>query len=66
MHDRHRDAAGLRWWSTYEAVWINVTLFERAASQLRVQSVRALSLEDPTVIEAADFFGLRERESVRQ
>jgi hypothetical protein len=36
-----------------------VTLFDRAASQLRVRSVRALSLEDPTVIEAADVFGLR-------
>jgi RES domain len=59
LHDRHRDAVGLRWWSTYEAMWINVTLFERAASQLRVGSVRALSLEDPAVVEAADFFGLR-------
>jgi hypothetical protein len=59
LHDRHRDAAGLRWWSTYEAMWINVTLFERAASQLHVGSVRALSLEDPAVVEAADFFGLR-------
>jgi hypothetical protein len=59
LHDRHRDAAGLRWWSTYEAMWINVTLFERAAPQVRVRSVRALSLEDPTVVEASDFFGLR-------
>jgi hypothetical protein len=59
LHDRHRKAAGLRWWSTYEALWINVTLFDRAASLVRVRSVRALSLQDPTVIEAADFFGLR-------
>jgi hypothetical protein len=59
LHERHRDAAGLRWWSTYEAMWINVTMFERAASQLRVRSLRALSLEHPTVVEAADFFGLR-------
>lgn len=59
LHDRHRKAAGLRWWSTYEAVWINVTLFERAASRVRVRAVRALTTDDPTVVEAADFFGLR-------
>ena len=59
LHDGHPKAGGLRWWSVYEGVWINVTLFERAASQLRVGSVRALSLEDPAVVEAADFFGLR-------
>jgi hypothetical protein len=59
LHDRRSQAAGLRWWSTYESAWINVTLFDRAASRLRVRSVRALSLEDPAVVEAADFFGLR-------
>jgi hypothetical protein len=59
LYDRHRQAAGVRWWSTYEGAWINVTLFDRAIGQLRVQSVRALSLEDPVVTEAADFFGLR-------
>jgi hypothetical protein len=59
LHDRPPRAAGLRWWSTYEAAWINVTLFDRAASQVRVRSVRALSLDDPTVLDAADFFGLR-------
>ena len=59
LHDRYRNAAGLRWWSTYEAVWINVTLFDRALSRLRVRSIRALRLDDPAVAEAADFFGLR-------
>lgn len=59
LHDRHPNAAGVRWWSTYESIWINVTLFERAASQLQVRSVRALTIDDPTVIAAADLFGLR-------
>jgi hypothetical protein len=59
LHDRHPNADGLRWWSTYEAQWINVTLFERAAPRLRVRSVRALGVEDPLVSEAAAFFGLR-------
>lgn len=59
LHDRHRHALGLRWWSTYEATWINVTLFDRAASRLRLRSVRALTLDDPVIVEGADFFGLR-------
>jgi hypothetical protein len=59
LHDRHPQSKGLRWWSTYEAAWINVTLFDRAASLLRVRSVRALDVDDPVVVEAADFFGLR-------
>jgi hypothetical protein len=59
LHDRHPRSAGLRWWSTYEALWINVTVFDRAAPQLGVRSVRALGVDDPTVVEAADFFGLR-------
>ena len=59
LHDRHPASAGLRWWSNHEAVWINVTLFDRAASQVRRRSVRALRIDDPTVVEAADFFGLR-------
>jgi hypothetical protein len=59
LHDRHPAAAGLRWWSVHEAGWTNVTLFDRAASRLRVRSVRALSVDDPIVVEAADYFGLR-------
>ena len=59
LHAGHPAAAGLQWWSTYEALWMNVTLFDRAATKLRVRSVRALTLDDPAVIEAADLFGLR-------
>jgi hypothetical protein len=59
LNQRRPQAAGLRWWSTFEASWINVTLFDRASSLLTVRSVRALTLADPIVVEAADFFGLR-------
>lgn len=59
LFDQHPTAAGLRWWSMFEATWINVTLFDRAASRLRVGSVRTLTIADPLVGEAADFFGLR-------
>ncbi len=58
LHARHPRAAGLQWWSSYEALWMNVTLFDRARAQVRVESVRALAAEDPAVVEAADFFGL--------
>lgn len=59
LHGTHRQAAGLRWWSTFEASWMHVTLFERARRQLRVGSLRGLTMADPAVLEAADFFGMR-------
>lgn len=61
LYERHRRLAGLRWWSTYEALWVNVTLFDRAARSLRVQTVRALTLDDPAVVEAAQRFALQVR-----
>jgi hypothetical protein len=59
LYDRHPDAAGLRWWSTFESQWLNVTVFDRAASALRLVSVRALAVEDEEVASAADLLGLR-------
>lgn len=53
------EAGGLRWWSTYESQWTNVSLFDRAARKLHVEHVRALTLDDPAVEQAADHFGLR-------
>ena len=38
---------------------MNVTVFDRAAARLRLVSVRPLTVVDPAVVEAADFFGLR-------
>jgi hypothetical protein len=58
-HDANARADGLRWWSTYEGMWANLTLFDRAASKLSVSSVRALSTSDDVVMQAADFLGLR-------
>jgi hypothetical protein len=59
LYERHPGAAGIRWWSTYEALWANVTVFDRAVPKLRVESLRVLTIDDPDVIEAADFFALR-------
>ena len=61
LHDASARTAGLRWWSTYEAQWINVTLFERAAPSLRIGDVRPLALGDRDVLEAAEFLGLTRR-----
>jgi RES domain len=58
LHERHPDAAGLRWWSALEPRWANVTLFDRAAGELAVEDVRALALTDEVVGEAAAFLGL--------
>jgi hypothetical protein len=59
IFDHHRNAAGVRWWSTYESQWINVTLFDRAARDLRLVDVRPLGLDDEAVVAAADLLGLR-------
>lgn len=59
LYGRHPTAAGVRWWSTWEALWTNVTLFDRAAPILRLIVARELTLEHPMLLEAADRFGLR-------
>ena len=59
LHRRHPRAAGLRWWSTLESLWENLTLFDRAGEALEVESQRTLDRTDPLVAEAATFLGLR-------
>lgn len=58
VHAAHPDAIAIRWWSTLEASWINWTLFERAAGELRLGALVELELDDPVVLEAADLLGL--------
>lgn len=55
---RHAQAAGMRWWSTIEALWPNVTLFDRAGDLLAVEDVQVLELGDDVVVEAADYLGI--------
>ncbi len=59
LYRAHRDAAGLRWWSSWEALWAHVTVFDRSARSLTLVDVQALTIETPIVLEAAEFFGLR-------
>ena len=58
LFDRHDGVAGLRWWSTFEALWANVTLFDRAAGALKLVDVRRLALGDAALSEAADVLGI--------
>ena len=59
LFTRHPDALGMRWWSTFESQWPNVTLFDRASSDLVVKETTPLALTDEVVEEAAAFLGLR-------
>jgi hypothetical protein len=59
LRDRHRVAVGLRWWSSFEARWTNVTLYDRARDRLGVEELRPLRLDDEVAQEAARHLGLR-------
>lgn len=58
LFQRRPEASGVRWWSTFESQWPNVTLFDRAAGSLEVEDVRSLELGDEVVEDAARFLGL--------
>jgi hypothetical protein len=59
LHNDRLEATGLRWWSVFESLWANLTLFDRIGEQLRLLDVRTLTPEDAVLAEAADFLGLR-------
>jgi hypothetical protein len=40
-------------------MWMNVTVFDRAAPSLRLIGAGELTLGHPALLEAADLFGLR-------
>ena len=58
LFETHRRATGLRWWSTIEASWINVTIFDRARRRLRMRSVELLGADHEAVRGAAAELGL--------
>jgi hypothetical protein len=58
LFEAHRRATGLRWWSTIEASWINVTVFDRARRRLRLRSVELLSPDHEAVRAATVELGL--------
>ena len=58
LFEAHDDAAGLRWWSSLESLWINLTLFDRAERLVAAGEVESLSPESEPVREAAVVLGL--------
>ena len=58
LFEAHPAAAGLRWWSTLEASWINVTLFDRAAPALSAGRPSPLDVGAEDVRAAARLLGL--------
>jgi RES domain len=63
LFDEHPHAIGLRWWSTLEAGLANVTLYDRAASRLKILAVDRLTLAHPAVRDAAELLGLALRDT---
>ena len=61
LFNAHPELVGLRWWSTIEASLINLTLFDRIVSGLKVLDVASLTLDHPAVHEAAELLGLVSR-----
>lgn len=59
VFDSDANCGGLRWWSTLEASWINVTLFaERVAEDLAVDPPAVLTTGTHAVIDACGALGL--------
>lgn len=58
LYEEDPTSVGIRWWSTIEASLLNVTLFDRALSHLRVVEVVEVALTDSAVREAAELLGL--------
>jgi RES domain len=55
----HRQGAdGIRWWSTFESLWRNATVFDHTVQRLRLAAVCGVGLEDPAVREAVEFLGI--------
>jgi hypothetical protein len=58
LFDETPATVGLRWWSTLESSLINLTLFDRAAPNLRLVDIERLTVEHAAVVEAAELLGL--------
>jgi hypothetical protein len=61
LFGRHDELGALLWWSTLEASWRNVTLFDRTAGMLSLIACEQLDVEHDLVAQAAAVLGLRLR-----
>ncbi len=58
LFDEHPDAVGLRWWSTLEASFANLTLYDRAAASMGLDGVEPLTIAHAATRDAAEMLGL--------
>jgi RES domain len=58
LFEDHPTAVGLRWWSTLEASFANLTLYDRALPDLSLIDLEPLTLDHSSTREAADLLGL--------
>jgi RES domain len=58
LFDEDPEAVGLRWWSTLEAGFANLTLYDRAAQSLSLDGVEPLTLAHAAMRDAAEMLGL--------
>jgi len=58
LYRRRSRVAGIAWWSTFESLWANVTVFDRARRYLEPLEIRELNVTDEAVLEAASFLGI--------
>lgn len=60
IHEQHR-WAGVRWWSYYDPRWYSYVIWELTALTLQPDTIRALSIDDPAVLEASRVLRRRRR-----
>jgi hypothetical protein len=58
LYTGHPRVAALRWWSIFESLWANLTVFDRAGTSLRLLDVRALAPDDGAVAGAVEHLGM--------
>lgn len=51
-------ADGIRWWSTFESLWTNVTVFDRGLRHVRLLGVGALAPAEGVAREALELLGI--------
>jgi hypothetical protein len=56
LHDEGAD--GIRWWSTFESLWTNVTLFDRGLRRVRLLGVAPLAPDEGVAREALEVLGI--------
>ena len=51
-------ADGIRWWSTFEASWCNLTMFDRGLRRVRLGDVAVLAATHPALADALEALGI--------